>query len=65
MLSTFNEFLKKDTLCKCADTKQIYVLPPFSSDLVCVSLFLRNNNYVQLILIFKKKNIYIYIYMSR
>ena len=51
MLSTSYEFLKKDTYCKCADTKQICVLLPFLSDLFCVSLFLRNKNYVQLIII--------------
>ena len=60
MLSTFCEFSKKDTLCKCVDAKQICVLLPFPSDFFCVSLFLRDKNYVQLILIFKK-----HIYMAR
>ena len=39
MLSTFYEFSKKGTSCKCADTKEICVLLPFPSDIFCVSIF--------------------------
>ena len=61
MLSTFYEFPKKGTSCRCADTNQICVLLPFPTEPFCVLLFLRNKNYVQLILIFKK---YIYVKIS-
>ena len=46
MLSTSFKFSKKETSCNCADTKQNCVVLPFPSDLFCVSLLLRNKNYI-------------------
>ena len=58
MLSTSYKFSKKDTSYNCADIKQICVLLPFPFDIFCVSLLLRNTNYVPLILTHSNINIY-------